>query len=73
MLIPLFGSCPTFLNREQDAARRLILGEINQLGLEWRSLGRTDFPTRTPLKEGLARTIAWFRNENAHAGARRPA
>jgi len=32
-----------------------------------------DVSARTPLAEGLARTIAWFRNENAHAGARRPA
>ncbi len=53
MLVPVFGSCPTYLNREQDAARRLILGELGQAGLEWRSLGRTDFPTRTPLREVL--------------------
>lgn len=53
MLIPVFGSCPTYLSPEQDAARRLILGEINDAGLEWRSLGRTDFPTRTPLNEVL--------------------
>jgi hypothetical protein len=51
MLVPIFGSCPTYLSREQDAARRLILGEVNHAGLEWRSLGRTDFPTRTPLRE----------------------
>ncbi len=53
MLVPIFGSCPTFLSREQDTARRLILGEVNRAGLEWRGLGRTDFPSRTPLLEVL--------------------
>jgi hypothetical protein len=38
MLIPIFGSCPTRLNKSQDEARRIILGELGHAGLEWRSL-----------------------------------
>lgn len=51
MLIPVFGSCPTHLNDEQDETKRLILGELGHAGLEWRSLGQTDYPTSYPLKE----------------------
>lgn len=51
MLVPIFGSCPTYLNPAQDASRRLILGELNRAGLEWRSLGQTDYPSSSPLTE----------------------
>ncbi len=51
MLIPVFGSCPTYLNNKQDEAKRLILGELGHARLEWRSLGQTDYPTNYPLKE----------------------
>ena len=53
MLIPVFGSCPTHLNPEQDAARRLIVGELGHFGLEWRSVGQTDYPAAFPLREVL--------------------
>lgn len=51
MLIPVFGSSPTHLNRNQEESKRLILGELGHVGLEWRSLGQTDYPTTFPLRE----------------------
>jgi hypothetical protein len=51
MLIPVFGSCPTDLNENQDAARRVILGELGRAGLEVRTVGKTDYPTSFPLRE----------------------
>ena len=53
MKIPVFVSCPTQLNRSQDTARRTIFRELGELGMEPRTLGRTDFPTEFPLKEVL--------------------
>jgi hypothetical protein len=53
MFIPVFGSCPTHLNERQHKALRLILGELGRAGLEWRSLGQTDYPTDFPLREVL--------------------
>ena len=41
------------LSSEQDAVRRLILGELNSVGLEWRSVGQTDYPSSLPLREVL--------------------
>lgn len=37
-----------------------MAGELNKLDLEWRALGRTDYPTALPLKEvyGIARHCA---------------
>ena len=51
MRIPVFVSCPTTLNREQNAARQRLIREIEQLGLEPRALGRSDYPTDYPLRE----------------------
>lgn len=51
MLIPIFGSCPTRLNDAQADVHRLLLGELGRAGLEWRSIGRTDYPHRNPLLE----------------------
>jgi hypothetical protein len=56
MKIPVFVSLPTMLNDDQDAARKLILRELDRNGLEARSLGRSDYPTELPLREVL--TIA---------------
>ena len=56
MKIPVFVSAPTALNDAQEAARRLILRELEHSGLEWRALGRSDYPTELPLREVL--TIA---------------
>jgi hypothetical protein len=53
MLVPVFGSSPTLLSAEQESARRLILGELNGAGLEWRSVGQTDYPASFPLREVL--------------------
>ena len=51
MRIPIFGSCPTVINRRQFEAKKLILGRLDHLGLEWRSLGQTDYPNKYPLHE----------------------
>src|SRR5437773_6641362 len=56
MKIPVFVSAPSTLSDEQEAARRLILRELEHCGLEWRALGRSDYPTELPLREVL--TIA---------------
>ncbi len=56
MKIPVFVSAPTVLSPAQDAARRLILRELEHSGLEWRALGRSDYPTELQLREVL--TIA---------------
>jgi hypothetical protein len=54
--IPVFVSAPTVLNAPQEASRRLILRELEYSGLDWRALGRSDYPTELPLREVL--TIA---------------
>jgi len=51
MRIPVFVSCPTSLNPEQEAARKLILNRLKTLNLEPRALGRSDYPTDYPLRE----------------------
>lgn len=56
MKIPVFVSAPTVLSDAQEASRRLILRELEHSGLEWRALGRSDYPTELPLREVL--TIA---------------
>ena len=56
MLIPVFVSTPNALSERQDAARRLIFGELGHHGIETRTLGQTDYPTSFPLRE--VRTLA---------------
>jgi hypothetical protein len=51
MKIPVFVSCPTALSAQQDASRKLILGELSRHALESRALGRSDYPTELPLRE----------------------
>jgi hypothetical protein len=61
MLIPIFASVPTDLNDEQEAARRLLWGELGRAGLECRTLGRTDWAgSTTPVREivGLVKHCA---------------
>jgi hypothetical protein len=53
MKIPVFVSCPTVLSAKQEDSRRVILRELNSLGLEARALGRSDYPTDFPLREVL--------------------
>jgi hypothetical protein len=51
MKIPVFVSCPTALNPVQEDSRRIILEELDDLRLEPRALGRSDYPTDLPLRE----------------------
>lgn len=51
MKIPVFVSCPTALNPDQEAARNIMMEELDILRLEPRALGRSDYPTDLPLRE----------------------
>jgi hypothetical protein len=51
MDIPVFVSCPTSLNADQQASRALILRQLRRFNLEPRALGRSDYPTELPLRE----------------------
>src|SRR5580704_11025291 len=51
MRIPVFVSCPTDLNPDQDAVRKAILKILKDEMLEARALGRTDYPLTLPLAE----------------------
>lgn len=53
MKIPIFVSAPTILSNTQEASRRLILHELEHNDLDWRALGRSDYPTELPLREVL--------------------
>lgn len=49
--IPVFVSGPTLLSTEQEAARDIIIVELEAQHLEARSLGRTDYPADCPIRE----------------------
>jgi hypothetical protein len=49
--IPVFVSCPTKLNVEQEEKRKVILKILDELQLEPRALGRGDYPKDYPLRE----------------------
>lgn len=51
MKIPVFVSGPTSLSKEQDSARKRIINQLEELNLEPRALGRSDYPTEYPLRE----------------------
>lgn len=51
MKVPVFVSCPTSLSDAQEAARKVILRELDRTDLEPRALGRTDYPVELPLRE----------------------
>lgn len=53
MRIPVFGSCPTYLSKAQLERKKILLGELDKEGLEWRSIGQTDYPVINPLTEVL--------------------
>jgi hypothetical protein len=57
MKIPVFVSCPTALSKAQEAARKIIVSELDQLGMEQRALGRTDYPSDFPLREILVLAV----------------
>ena len=52
--IPVFVSCPTELNPQQEAYNRRIDEMMERFGLERKALGRTDYPLEYPLKEVYA-------------------
>jgi hypothetical protein len=49
MKTPIFVSCPTALNSEQQKSYQIILEELDRFGLEERRLGSSDYPTELPL------------------------
>jgi hypothetical protein len=51
MQVPVFVSCPSKLNDEQEKSRKIVERELQKLNLEWRALGRSDYPTELPLRE----------------------
>src|SRR6266480_2192438 len=51
MKIPVFVSCPTSLSPSQEAARTVIIQQLDDNDLEPRALGRSDYPTDLPLRE----------------------
>jgi hypothetical protein len=53
MRIPVFVSCPTSLNPEQEASAGMIMRLLKRNKLEWRALGRSDYPRNLPLREVL--------------------
>ena len=54
MKIPIFLSCPSDLNNDQQKSRDLIGDELETIQFEPRSLGKTDYPTDFPLREILS-------------------
>ena len=55
MRIPVFVSSPSpdNLNPDQEASAEIILKLVRRYKLEWRALGRSDYPTGVPLREVL--------------------
>ena len=51
MNIPVFVSCPSHLNSQQEGSRQLIIEYLVDLQLEPRALGRGDYPAELPLRE----------------------
>lgn len=51
MQIPVFVSCPTSLNPAQESSREIINGLLEEMNLEARALGRSDYPVALPLRE----------------------
>ena len=49
--IPVFISCPTTLNKRQNDLRSFVVSVLDDLNMEARALGRSDYPKDFPLKE----------------------
>lgn len=49
--IPVFISCPTTLNKKQNELRKFLTDLIEDLNMEPRALGRSDYPKDYPMKE----------------------
>lgn len=52
--IPVFVSAPTSLSPAQEAARELIVAELEAQHMEPRAVGRTDYPADCPIREVLS-------------------
>jgi hypothetical protein len=79
MRIPVFVSSPTQLSPPQEKSRRVVLEILDDLQLEPRALGRSDYPKDVPLKEVLAiakhchgGVILGFEQLRARAGVWKP-
>jgi len=79
MKIPVFVSCPTSLSDSQEAARTVIIRQLEDNDLEPRALGRSDYPTELPRREVLliARhcsggIILGFEQFRASSGLKKP-
>lgn len=53
MKIPVFVSAPTALNANQAASREVLMRFLDELNIEPRALGRSDYPSELPLREVL--------------------
>jgi hypothetical protein len=53
MKIPVFVSSPTSLSPTEEAARTVIIRQLEDNDLEPRALGCSDYPTELPLREVL--------------------
>jgi hypothetical protein len=51
--IPVFVSCPTDLNPAQEKSANVIHSLLRKHRLEWRALGRNEYPNDLPLREVL--------------------
>jgi len=51
--IPVFVSCPSDLNALQEESAKIIHRLLRKYKLEWRALGRNEFPDELPLREVL--------------------
>jgi hypothetical protein len=51
--IPVFVSCPSDLSAQQEQSAKIIHGQLKQLKLEWRALGRNEYPDDLALREVL--------------------
>lgn len=49
--IPVFISCPTTLTKKQKELRKFLIDLIEDLNMEPRALGTSDYPKDYPLKE----------------------
>lgn len=53
MRIPVFVSCPSNLSPSQEKSAEIIHKLLQKYKLEWRALGRSDYPQKLPLREVL--------------------
>jgi hypothetical protein len=79
MKIPVFVSCPTTLSETQNRQRLTICNLLDSMDLEPRALGRSDYPSSSPLREVLiiayhccGGVILGFNQFTATAGSWKP-